>query len=168
MSVSRHGFTLIEALIAIAIIGIVFVVLASAQITNLRITSDARADTVLLGRAVGVFEEVRTEVLSDFLVYHRGCAVPQAEDTGADCNPERADGAIVVIAGPDENAVGGADDFVREGTVLIRITVDDGRDNELAFTQLLSCLDVSIADLPNMLQCNVCLLDNSPQCGDGS
>ena len=168
MRSSSQGVTLIEALVAVAVIGIIFAVLASAQITNLRITSDARADTRLLERAVRVFEEVRTVVLSDFQAYHRGCSMPQAEDTGAICTPNRNDGAIVVIAGPDEAADGTDPDFVKEGTVLISITVADGRGNELGFTQFLSCLDVPSAQQPNMLKCDVCLLASSTQCVGGS
>lgn len=166
MRSSIRGITLIEALIAIAIIGIVFAVLASAQITNLRITSDARADTNLLAVAVREFEGVRTRVLSDFASYHRGCATAPADDVevGVDCG---AEGAGFEIVGPN----GDDEDFVREGTVLVRIAVEDGRGNELEFSQVLSCLDTRADDLPTMVSCNVCLLedlDEGERCGGGS
>jgi Tfp pilus assembly protein PilV len=56
MTRGREGLTIVETLIAIAVIGVVFVVLAAIQVTNLGVTRAAREDSQLLQDAVTEFE----------------------------------------------------------------------------------------------------------------
>jgi prepilin-type N-terminal cleavage/methylation domain-containing protein len=59
----RVGFTLIEVLIALAVIGIAFAALGFAQLTNLRASTSSRLVTETKSAANLVLEEVLNEVL---------------------------------------------------------------------------------------------------------
>ena len=76
----RRGLTLIEVLIAIAILGVVFVALAALQLSSLRVTTDARVESDLLASAVTTFEASRSVVFQDFEHYRSTCvaAAPAA------------------------------------------------------------------------------------------
>jgi Tfp pilus assembly protein PilV len=112
------GLTIVEALIAMAVFGIVFVGLASLQITSMRLTSDARAESQLLEQAVTKFEALRTTVLANFRGFYEGCpdACPFFGDYG--------DVVISSFAG------------------LLEITITEEQDGRsLVFKQYVSCLD---------------------------
>lgn len=121
------GLTLIEVLIAIAVIGITFASLAALQISNLRVTTDAQRDTNLLEEAIDVFESVKVDIESDFATYN-------------DCNPctFTRSGADVVVSGAP--TFGGT---VQNGLVevLVTVTADSGETRE--FRQILSCIDAA-------------------------
>ncbi len=61
---SKSGFTLIEVLIALAVIGIAFAAMAMMQITNLRASSDARLTTEVKAAANQELEAVMAQVLT--------------------------------------------------------------------------------------------------------
>lgn len=60
---TSHGFTLIEVLVALAVIGIAFAALGFVQVTNLQATSSSRLVTETKAAANAVLEEVLAEVL---------------------------------------------------------------------------------------------------------
>lgn len=132
---SRKGLTLIEVLVAIAVIGTVFVVLASAQITNLRITSAARADSELLQVAVQGFERIRTVVLSDFSQFNRSCVASPT------VTPPTPWGCAGTLDDPQlDYTIRGAEAVGIPGVIEVAL-VAERRGETLTFRQLVSCLD---------------------------
>lgn len=63
-SARSAGFTLIEVLIALAVIGIAFAALGFVQITNLQASSGARLTTETKAAANAVLEDILAEVLA--------------------------------------------------------------------------------------------------------
>jgi hypothetical protein len=72
MTRGREGLTIVETLIAIAVIGVVFVVLAAIQVSNLGVTRAAREDSQLLQDAVTEFEDFGRRP-SGLSAYFEGC-----------------------------------------------------------------------------------------------
>ena len=122
------GLTLIEVLVAIAVIGITFVSLAALQISNLRVTTDAQRDTSLLEEAIDVFEIVKVDIESDFGKFN-SCAPCTFTESGAD---------VVVNGAPTFGGI--AQDGLVE--VAVTVTADSGETRE--FRQILSCIDARV------------------------
>lgn len=173
----RRGLSLVEVLVALAVIGLVFVSLATLQILSLQITSDARSDTDLLQDAVRAYERQRVIVVDDFEDYHRGCAQITVNGTSF-VRPEGdglcqgpvagVAGARFSIFGPnfdlddlEEGKVANFANDVWEGIVRLRVDVDrDGR--TLAFEQVVSCVDA--AERPSLTLDCACRLVPPPEC----
>ncbi len=68
-----RGLTLLEVLIAIAIIGVAFGVLVLSQALNYRVSARARALSELKAEAIRTLEERAGAVLEDFLTYYDTC-----------------------------------------------------------------------------------------------
>ena len=152
----RDGLTIIETLIAITVIGVVFVALAGLQITSMRVTTDARVDSDLLQVAVGAFEDARTIVLANYEDIFQTCPLE------GDCATEllsdvavrdpyvrrvaaqRAGGYVKKLEDGDEVDVYTA----FPGLLELEVEVTDGRGRQLLFKQYVSCLDGNV--LPTM------------------
>ena len=129
--------SLIEALIAIAVIGVVFVALAALQVSSLRVTSAAQVESELLEAAVTSFERVRTTVLSRFEDYYSACAGGgDCWDGDEDAELRRAT-ALVPAEDPDDPPT------VVEvrGLLELQVNVQNTRGERLFFKQFVSCLD---------------------------
>lgn len=136
---ASSGLTLIEVLLAIAVIGITFVSLATLQISNIRVTTDAQRDTNLLEEAIDVFESVKLDIESDFSDYN-ACSP---------CTFTRSGAEVVVNGAPTFGGV--AQDGLVE--VFVTVTADGGKSR--AFRQILSCIDA--AEPPTIRDPGECL-----------
>jgi type II secretory pathway pseudopilin PulG len=146
MTRGREGLTIVETLIAIAVIGVVFVVLAAIQVSNLGVTRAAREDSQLLQDAVTEFEGLRTAVLQDFRAYFEGCPEGCVLAPSGDTQLHEFPYAITRVWAPDDDSgslvgddPGGGVDPV-DG--LVRVTILAERDGRtILFGQYVSCLD---------------------------
>jgi prepilin-type N-terminal cleavage/methylation domain-containing protein len=134
----NRGLTIIEVLIAMAVVGVVFVALASLQISSIRVTADARSDSDLLAQAVTTFESARTIVLRDFAGYLAACtaASPSA------CT----DAPLAALVDADRIELSaasfGTPPVPYPGLLRLRIDAVDVRsDRTLTLVQYVSCLD---------------------------
>ena len=124
-----QGFTLVEVLIAIAVVGIMFASLAALQISNFRVTASAERSTSLLEEAVAVFESVKIDVESNFSTYN-ACDECTLDWPGAD----------VVISGAPSFGESAAQD----GLVEVRVRVEGESGEVLEFRQIISCVDAAV------------------------
>jgi type II secretory pathway pseudopilin PulG len=162
MTRGREGLTIVETLIAIAVIGVVFVLLASLQVSNLGITRAASEDSQLLQDAVTEFERLRTVVLDDFESYSLGC--PDGCDRDLEGTTGMGFDYVITRVWPDpdtpEDEVGRLltappDSETPPVDGLLRITVTATRgDRTLEFAQYASCLDSASA--PTIVAPGVC------------
>lgn len=130
----RGGLSLIELLIALAIIAVAFAALAVTQVGNLRITSESR----LASEA--------TELANEHLEAAYECVVRSPENfraaaelcgDGRDISQGRFEGHLTV--GP----LGEGTAYHEEGVVLIR--ADITTPSSVTFARVVSCMDVEPA-----------------------
>ena len=141
----RSGLTILEALIAVGVLGVVVAALASLQLSNLQTTRGARLDTTRLEVAVARFEQEKRAVEADFASY--------LTCTPATCSsgPEIVQGAEVnvsVTGRPNVVPTSGSPVATR-GLVEIVVSVDDGTDT-LTLRQFVSCLSASGGAAPSV------------------
>jgi type II secretory pathway pseudopilin PulG len=146
----KKGVSLIEALIAISVVGLVFVALAALQVSSLRVTREAQVDSELLAAAVTSFEEVRTTVLSSFPDYYAACA------GGANCWD--GDGSVVLQRAtalvPAEDPDDPPTVVDVRGLLELQVTARNRRGESLFFKQYVSCLDAD--EVPTISDPQVC------------
>ena len=145
------GLTIIEVLIAIAVIGVVFAVLAALQVSNLRVTAASRDDSTVLQAAVQGFEVVRARVLANYSGFADDCQVgAQAERcTGSfdasiaelptQGQDPRVDVSYSIVTG----------DYSENSTTVWLIRVDvssaiEGVVPPFVLRQFVSCLDADV------------------------
>ena len=147
---SKSGVSLIEALIAIAVIGVVFVALAALQVSSMRVTSAAQVDSELLAAAVTSFERVRTTVLRSFEVYYASCA------GGSDCwdGAEDAELRRATALVPAEDPEDPPSVVEVRGLLELQVNVQNSRGETLFFKQFVSCLDAD--EVPTISDPSVC------------
>ena len=148
----REGVTFVEALIAIAVIGVVFVALAALQVASLRVTSEAQVDSALLAQAVTEFERARSTVLSSFDTFYIACGA------ATNCWSDPDDAVILqraVVFVPDEDNPAAEPEAVEvRGLLELQVTVFDRTGRELFFKQYVSCLDAD--EVPTLSSPGVC------------
>lgn len=125
----KQGFTLLEVLIALAIIGITFAVLAATQVTTLRVTSDSRRASDATEFANRELESAANLVVRNFMQFYNDCGA-------GPCNVNVGSGRN---AGQRSIEVAGAD-YLEAG--LIRVTVSVTSPADVEFSRLVSCMDV--------------------------
>jgi prepilin-type N-terminal cleavage/methylation domain-containing protein len=127
---SSRGFTLLELLIALAIIGIVFGVLAMTQVTTLQVTSESRRASDATEFANRELEQEMRTILADFAARQIDCAV------GSPCTREVANGRLAATVTSEVEGTG----YLEAG--LIRITVVATAPAAVEFSRVVSCMDV--------------------------
>ena len=150
----RDGLTIIETLIAITVIGVVFVALAGMQISSMRVTTDARVDSDLLQVAVTAFEQARTIILANFEVVYAACPTSGscAEELFTDLTVTKpnfgvhrilAQRAFGIVTEVDEHGNETDVHTTFPGLLELEVSVGDSRGRELLFKQYVSCLDAN-------------------------
>jgi prepilin-type N-terminal cleavage/methylation domain-containing protein len=144
-----RGLTIIEVLVAIAVVGVVFVALAALQIASLRVTRDAGVEDQLLAAAVTRFEEVRTEVLGEFSMLLQACGV---QDNCARLINSESNYDDVVL----ERASVAVDDVRVElqGMLELQVTATNNSGRTLFFKQYISCVDAD--PVPTLSSPDIC------------
>jgi prepilin-type N-terminal cleavage/methylation domain-containing protein len=159
---TRHGLTIIETLIAVAVIGVVFVALASVQISSMRVTTDARTDSDLLQVAVTAFEEARTIILANFESVYASCPTTGScgealfRDVTSGKSGYHVYGILAQRAGGDVTEIdeSGGEKTTFPGLLELEVRVRDTRGRELLFKQYVSCLDAN--EVPALADPSVC------------
>lgn len=128
---TKKGFTLAEVLIALAIIGVAFAVLAATQVTTLQVTSESRHASDTTDFANRALENAVQDVLLNFS--DRLGAGQQ--DCAGFAETTRFKGTCTV--GPEGS------DYLEAG--LIRVTVTMTEPSNVLFTRLVSCIDAQPA-----------------------
>lgn len=135
-SASRaRGLTLIEVLIALAIIGVTFGVLAVTQVSNLQISAAARDESRATAQGNAIIEEIVACIVSSpeaFETALTGSGCPYEDDErvsygGAAIALEHEEGGLVAYDDPG-------------GT--IRVTVRISEPSPVVFSRIVSCIDV--------------------------
>ena len=126
----RQGLTIVEVLVALAVIGIIFVVLANSQVLSLRVTSDSQRASTATQVANRAIEQVSRQVMANFSQY-LGCPL-----TG-DCSVEGVSAATYSITGFGEEH----EEQSLVGLVRIDIVVTDPA--PVSMSHYLSCMDVT-------------------------
>lgn len=126
----RKGLTLVEVLIALAVIAISLVVLAQSQITNLRVTRDAQLTSVAMQFGNEAVEEVTQKVLDRFEDY-RDCS-----GTGTQCAGTSEEGAFEVAY--EVHDMGS--DYLVAGLMRVDVVVDGP--SSVRLSHYVSCMDV--------------------------
>ena len=123
----RRGFTLLEVLLALAVIGITFAVLAATQVTTLQVTSDSRRASVATEYANTMLENAVQDVLTNYSARvsagSQACVEPIAQGFTGSCTVETV-GSGYLEAG------------------LMRVTVTLTEPAPVSFSRLVSCMDV--------------------------
>lgn len=101
----NRGITLVELLIALAVLGVAFGVLVFSQVTSYRATDRARVVSQVKGTATQILENQVGVVLADFTRYYNDC--PTGRETGC-YGP-----GFLINSGIDEGLEG-------EGQILIQ------------------------------------------------
>lgn len=101
----NRGITLVELLIALAVLGVAFGVLVFSQVTNYRATARAGLVSQVKDTATQILENQVGVVLADFTRYYNGC--PTGSETGC-YGP-----GFLINSGIDEGLEG-------EGQILIQ------------------------------------------------
>lgn len=141
-----RGLTMLEALLAIAVLGVLLATVASLQVSNLTVTRAAAADGARLEVARAVFETTARRVEDDFEAY-RACA----GGAGACRETGTRDGFAYDVAlhgDPVARRVGGADVATR-GLVRIDVTVE-GRGGATSLNRHVSCLAATVSPAPSV------------------
>lgn len=125
------GLTIVEVLVAIAVIGIAFAALASMQISNLRVTRASKESSI----AIQVANDVMESVSQDFLGSVGG-GVFQCGTAPLLCSGTRT----VTVEGVAYTAGYDITVAANEGLATVVVTVDDPK--PVSFSQILSCMDV--------------------------
>ena len=136
---ASRGLTLIEVLIALAIIGVTFGVLAVTQVSNLQISSAARAESRAAAEANTVLETVvacivRSHVAFESALAGTGCDQPLG--TGFEGSVDY--GSAVTSLVDDSGDPVDYDDPGGNVRVTVRIT----EPSSVVFSRLVSCIDV--------------------------
>lgn len=126
----RRGFTLLEVLLALAIIGVAFGVLAATQVTTLGVTAESRRASDATGFANGELERAVQAVLLDFAGTVSACA--------AGCLETHGSGGGRFVGTTTTEPVGSG--YLDAG--LMRVTVTLTAPAPVSFTRLVSCIDV--------------------------
>lgn len=153
----RDGFTIIEALIALAVIGVAFAALSLSMVTNLRASTTARVATEVKSSANLVLERLLDNVLTTYDVggdlryrftdYYWSCEPSGATGSGPKPSFESVDCAGTVQDVVDQIDV----DFdvaaglgiEGEGFVTITVTATDpNRGQELTIGDRITCYDI--------------------------
>lgn len=129
MGNTSHGLTLVEVLVALAVIAISFVVLAHSQITNLRVTRDSQLTSVAMQFANEIVEDVTQHILDDFGDY-RDCPGAGPQCSGTDSQGRFEASYQVHDMGTD---------YLVSGLVRVDVTVD-GPSN-VSLSHYVSCMD---------------------------
>lgn len=126
-----QGLTLIEVLIAIVIIAVAFIALASSQLTNLRVTRDSELASLATQTANEELEYLIQAILDDYVSYQ---ACPGAADI---CSGTRSEGSFTVdydISHDDAT-------YSLKGLILVEINVSGP--SSATLSHYVSCMDVS-------------------------
>ncbi len=127
---NRRGLTLVEVLIALAIIGAAFSVLVLTQTTTMRVGNDSRKASDATEFANRVLEvRVRT-ILGDF-------AGVQASCTASPCVATVSEGRYL---GSESWQTAGSS-YLNQGLVQVTITMQEPA--PVSFTRAVSCIDVN-------------------------
>lgn len=130
---SEGGLTLAEVLIAVAIIGIAFGVLAMTQVTTLRVNAESRRASETTEYANSVLEQRTQTILADFGGQQTSCPSATA------CSRTINDGAF---QGTETWGVAGTG-YLEEG--IFEVSVAMTAPSELSFSRVVSCIDVNPA-----------------------
>jgi prepilin-type N-terminal cleavage/methylation domain-containing protein len=103
-----RGITLVELLIALAIIGVAFGVLVYAQISHLQATARAGLVSQVKDTATQTLENQVGVVLANFTRFYQGCPTGNESGTGFVCSGP----GFIINSGIDEGLLG-------EGQVMI-------------------------------------------------
>jgi prepilin-type N-terminal cleavage/methylation domain-containing protein len=132
---NRSGLTLLEVMLAVALIGIVFSALAYSQISNMKLTNTSRHASTATEIANDELEVLTQRVLADFVKY-QGC--PAA--TGVTCADKVVHGthAQFTVSYKIESA---GTTYATAGLIQIRVNVTGP--SSASFSHLVSCMDVN-------------------------
>ena len=128
---SRAGLTLVEVLIAIAIIGIAFGVLALTQVTTMRVGADSQRASDTTEFANARLEAKTSEIRSNFSSILTTCTTPAA------CSSDIDDGSFQGTLSWGKQGSG----YLEEG--LIRLTASLVEPSVIEFSRVVSCIDVN-------------------------
>ena len=123
----RRGFTLLEVLLALAIIGITFAVLAATQVTTLQVTSESRRASMATEYANRLLENAVQDVLASFEAH----AAAGSQDCDDSIDEEYSGSCTIETVGSG---------YLEEG--LLRVTVTLTEPASVSFSRLVSCMDV--------------------------
>lgn len=130
------GLTLIEILVALAIIGLAFAALASLQISNLRVTRDSKLASI----ATQVGNEAMEQVVKEFLAQvDSSTSKPVFTCGGASY---MACSGTLGIQVDDAAYAATYNVAVNSTTGIATVTVDVDDPKAVSFSQLVSCMDV--------------------------
>lgn len=121
----NRGITLVELLIALAVLGVAFGVLVFSQVTSYRATARAGVVSQVKDTATQILENQVGVVLADFTLYYNGC--PTGSETGC-YGP-----GFLINSGIDEGLEG-------EGQILIQSSATS-QDITINLATKVSCYD---------------------------
>lgn len=151
----RHGFTIIEVLIALAVIGVSFAAMALVQVTNLRASSAAKLTTATKAAANQTLEGIMADVLEvsgspgsyvyAFNDYYWSCPTAVTPVAGAlPVVTKRACTGTKKVGGVDINySIVGEGGVLGEGVLTVTVTAsnpDGGRTVTLG--DRVTCYDI--------------------------
>ena len=150
-----QGLTLVEVLIALAVVGIAFAAMAFIQTNNLRMTTNARLTTDVKAAANQVLESVMSDVLATtisggsklyaFNDYYWTCPTQVAPPAGAlpvvsrpSCTGSRTIGDVEV-----NHSIAGESGVTGEGVLTVTVTaVHANGGQRLTLGDRVTCYDV--------------------------
>jgi prepilin-type N-terminal cleavage/methylation domain-containing protein len=130
--VRRDGLTLMEVMIAIAVIGLAFGVLAATQVTTMRVGSESRRASNATDVANGLLEAEVRRVLGDYAAVWAGC-----ENACVDPQTSLVEGGVEYEYTLTTEREGS--EYLEEG--LMRVSVDVTAPTAIFFTRTVSCID---------------------------
>jgi|FLYL01.1.fsa_nt_gi prepilin-type N-terminal cleavage/methylation domain-containing protein len=125
---NRQGLTLVEVLVALALIAITFVVLANSQVANLRLTRDAELTSVAMQFANDILEDTSQRVLENFSHY-LNC--PGAEG----CSGEWSKGTFTATHSVQE----AGSSYLLSGLIRVDVVVEGPA--SVSISHYVSCMD---------------------------